>query len=169
MFSTQAVVIIWGDGVANYIVMVIIAQCTSNHHVVHPKPAQRYVLVMSQYSQRHKAGESPPLLRTYPSFSALSHVLTERRLPYIYFTNKPKILLGVLWKGHFAGSALRASDSWCEWTQNILIQSGGGPGFSGTRNTQHWARSFCAALFWTITLAESCGFIQSLLAAVWNR
>lgn len=127
MFSTQAVVIIWGDGVANYIVMVIIAQCTSNRHVVHPKPAQRYVSIMSQYSQRHKAGESPPLLRTHPLFSALNHVLTERRLSYIYFTNKPKILLGVLWKGHFPGSTLRASDSWCEWTQNILIQSGWGP------------------------------------------
>lgn len=145
MFSTQAMVIIWGDGVVNYIIVVIISRYTSNHHAVHLKPAQWYMSYVSVQAERQS--RSKPSFAENPPFFFSFQSCSDRKAATIHIFHKQKISLGILWKGHFLGSTLRASDSWCEWTQNVLIPSGGDPGFSVTRNTQHWARSLCAALF----------------------
>ena len=80
-------VIIWGDGVVNYIIVVIISRYTSNHHAVHLKPAQWYMSYVSVQAERQSRSK-PSFAENHPSFSAFNHVLTERRLQYIFFTNK---------------------------------------------------------------------------------
>ena len=102
MFSTQAMVIIWGDGVANYIIMVIISQYTSNHHVVHLKPAQWYMSYVSVQPKRKS--RSKPNFAENPPFFFSFQSRSDRKAAIIHIFHKQKISLGILWKGHFSWS-----------------------------------------------------------------
>ena len=99
MFSTQAMVIIWGDGVANYIIMVIISQYTSNHHVVHLKPAQWYMSYVSVQPKRQS--RSKPNFAENPPFFFSFQSRSDRKAAIIHIFHKQKYRWAFCGKGIF--------------------------------------------------------------------
>lgn len=146
MFSTQAVVLIWGTGLQLHSHGTT-GQCTPNRHIVHPKPAQRYVSVMSQYSQRHKAGESPPLLRTHPfCFQSCPDRKAKCQHTYISQTNQ-KYCWAFCGKGIFPEALWELlihdeSEHKTFWYNPVGALDFQGPGIHSTEPV------LCAALFW---------------------